>query len=98
MADFDLQYENPSPVDLNPNCPPASFFSQERGVYYIYPGTWVADPLTGEREKIRYRYIGNVPMLCPSCGINSNDIEYIKTQKYLILYCQECQIFTWLKL
>jgi len=98
MADIDIQYDKISPVDDDRNCPPASFIPQERGVYYIYPGTWVADPLTGERERVKYRYIGDIPMLCPSCHNQSNDIEYIKTQKYLILYCQECQVFTWLKL
>lgn len=68
------------------------------GTFSISPGTWVEDPITGERERIKYWYKAQSPVFCPTCGCELPAATFIKTRKHLILSCDACHNYTWLKI
>ena len=67
-------------------------------IYKLEPQTWVENPVTGKTEKVKYRAITSHIVTCPKCKSESNNAELIKTKNFLILHCDFCNIYTWLKI
>lgn len=65
--------------------------------YCISPGTWVEDPITGEKESIKYWYKTTSALSCPHCYLKLSNATFIKTKKHIILFCDECHTYTWLR-
>lgn len=76
------------PKDLHPNV---------TDTYCISPGTWVEDPITGEKESIKFWYKTSSPVFCPHCDLKLSSATFIKTKKHIILFCDECHTYTWLR-
>ena len=77
---------------------PKELLPRQSGVFCISPGTWVEDPLTGEREKIIYWYKADNQLYCPSCDKELSGATFIKTKKHIILFCEICHTYTWLRI
>lgn len=77
---------------------PQELIPKESGVFSISPGTWVEDPITGEREKIKYWYKASSQLFCPACDQDLSEATFVKTKKHLIFYCELCHTYTWLRI
>ncbi|MCL5935299.1 MAG: hypothetical protein M1543_02250 [Firmicutes bacterium] len=77
---------------------PQELLPRQSGVFCISPGTWVEDPITGEREKIKYWYKAASPVCCPTCDLELPAATFIKTKKHIILFCELCHTYTWLRI